>query len=76
MHHKSGVTGQVGWRALRMLLQRGYTFHMQARLCHEKGDHQCQRIASLCLQDLRRLGLLNTWPQHLRTRYQQYQRDI
>jgi len=34
-----------------------------------------QRMASLRLQDSR-LGLLDTWPQHLRTYYQQYQREI
>jgi len=30
---------------------RGYSFQRQARLCHEKGYHQCQRTASLCLQE-------------------------
>ncbi len=66
-----------------MLNHRGYPFlteSKQARLCYEKGCHYCQRMASLChrqcLQDLRRLGLLDTWPKHSRTHYQQYQRDI
>ncbi len=59
-----------------MLHHRVYPFQRQARQCHEKGYHQCQHTSSLCLQDLRRLGLLDTWLQHLRTHYQQYQREI
>ncbi len=47
-----------------------------ASLCHEKGYHQCPRTVSLCLQDLDRLGLLDTWPQHLRTNYQQNLSEI
>ncbi len=50
-----------------MLPQRGYSFRMQARFCYEKACHYCQRMASLCLHDLRRLGLLDTWPQHPRS---------